>query len=128
MRTTRLTAVLAVALLAGLTACTSGGEPSRQAEPTAVVSVDTVPTATTAPPEQSAEGGGMPDLIGGSVAGAYGRLSGSMRFEDVSGQGRMVPVQSSAASDWKICTQQPAPGAPINGTVVLGAVKKNENC
>ncbi|MET9951806.1 hypothetical protein ABZ135_09700 [Streptomyces sp. NPDC006339] len=128
MRTTRVTAVLAVALLAGLTACTSGAEPSRQAEPTAVVSVDTVPTATTAPPEQPAAGGGMPDLIGGSVAGAYGQLSGSMRFEDISGKGRMVPVQSSAAADWKICTQDPAPGAAVTGTIVLGAVMKNETC
>ncbi|GAA3387842.1 hypothetical protein [Streptomyces roseoviridis] len=128
MRTTRLTAVLAVTLLAGLTACTFETPPSARAEPTAVVSVDTVPTATTAPPEQPAAGGGMPDLIGGSVAGAYAQLSGSMRFEDVSGQGRMVPVRTSAAADWKICTQQPAPGAAVDGTIVLGAVKKNESC
>ncbi|MFI8521137.1 hypothetical protein ACIGEZ_25455 [Streptomyces sp. NPDC085481] len=114
MRTTGLTAVLAVALLTGLTACSSA-EP----EP------NPVPSPATITPHQAAKGY-MPDVIGGSVAGAVGQITGGMLVEDVSGKGRIVPMN---APDWKICTQEPAPGAAIDGTRIhLGAVKKDEDC
>ncbi|MEV5969387.1 hypothetical protein [Streptomyces sp. NPDC051921] len=122
MRTTGTTAVLGIALLAGLTACTSSTDP--QSAPTPTVPAATVPTATTAPTETSGRGGGLPDMIGGSVAGAYSQLTGGLRVDDVSGKGRIVPVDSPAAADWKICTQELAP----DGTAVLGAVKKDEHC
>ncbi|MFJ9575682.1 hypothetical protein ACIRQF_04700 [Streptomyces sp. NPDC101191] len=122
MRTARLAAALGIALIAGLTACTSSPDPQAAATPT--VTSDTVPTATTTPTETSGRGGGLPDMIGGSVAGAYSQLTGGLRVEDVSGKGRSVPVDSPAAADWKICTQELAP----DGTAVLGAVKKDEDC
>ncbi|MFG3344111.1 hypothetical protein ACGF1Z_03480 [Streptomyces sp. NPDC048018] len=122
MRTARLAAALGIVLIAGLTACTSSPDPQAAASPT--VTSDTVPTATTPPAQSPGRGGGLPDMIGGSVAGAYSQLTGGLRAEDASGQGRIVPVDSPAAADWKICTQELAP----DGTAVLGAVKKNENC
>ncbi|MFF9838399.1 hypothetical protein [Streptomyces sp. NPDC013740] len=117
MRTTCNTAVLAVALLAaGLTACSTGPAPDAGPE--------TPAPAVTDPPQ--AAKGYMPDLVGGSVAGAMSQLSGGMLVEDVSGKGRTVPMY---AADWKICTQEPAPGAAIDGSEIhLGAVKKDETC
>ncbi|MFI8825332.1 hypothetical protein [Streptomyces sp. NPDC053431] len=122
MRTTGIAAALVGALLAGLTACTSSPDP--QAAPTPTTPAATVPTAAATPSGTSDRPGGLPDMIGGSVAGAYSQLVGSLRAEDVSGQGRIVPVDSPAAADWKICTQRVEP----DGTVVLGAVKKDEHC
>lgn len=76
-----------------------------------------------------AHGGGefMPDLTGGTADGAMSQLSGSLRVEDVSGKHRSVPMN---ATGWKVCTQQPAPGARIEPgrTIVLGAVKEDEDC
>lgn len=117
MRTTCNTAVLAVALLAaGLTACSSAPAPDAGPE---------TPTPAVSEPPQAADGF-MPDLIGGSVAGAMAQMSGGMLVEDVSGKGRTVPMN---AVDWKICTQEPAPGAALDGTRIhLGAVQKDETC
>ncbi|MFI8961749.1 hypothetical protein ACIGO8_06500 [Streptomyces sp. NPDC053493] len=110
----RLAAAAAVALLGALgTACTSSPDPA--------------PATSSAPPApHHVTGKFMADLVGGTVVGAVGQLEGSMRVEDVSGQGRIVPMN---APDWKICTQDPAPGAALDGQeIVLGAVKTNEDC
>ncbi|MEV7280525.1 hypothetical protein [Streptomyces sp. NPDC093111] len=117
MRTTRLVTAFAVALLAaGLTACTASPAPDAGPE---------TPTPGITEPPQAAKGS-MPDLVGGSVAGAMAQLSGSMLVEDVSGKGRTVPMN---AEGWKICTQEPGPGAALDGTRIhLGAVKKDEDC
>ncbi|MFD5329126.1 hypothetical protein [Streptomyces sp. NPDC127092] len=116
-------AALAAGLLAALTACSSAPEQERTHAPEPRPAT-TAPGTPTAPVR--VEDGFMPDLRGGSVAGAYGQLSGSMRFEDASGQGRTVPTTSE---DWKVCTQDPAPGARVEGrTMVIGAVKQDENC
>ncbi|MGW5420545.1 hypothetical protein [Streptomyces sp. NPDC003943] len=124
MRTIRRTAgvaVLSAAVLAGLTACTaSTSDTDATPEP-----ATSAPTA----PGNMAQGDGefMADLRGGSVERAMGQLTGGMQVEDVSGQGRQVPMN---ATDWKICTQDPAPGARIEPgkRIVLGAVKQDESC
>ncbi|MGW4160777.1 PASTA domain-containing protein [Streptomyces sp. NPDC004788] len=124
MRTIRRTAgvaVLSAALLAGLTAC-AASKSDADATPEPATSAPTAPA-------NMAQGDGefMADLRGGSVESAMGQLTATMQVEDVSGQGREVPMN---ATDWKICTQDPAPGARIESgkTIVLGAVKKDENC
>ena len=122
-RTTGLSAALVAGLLAAVSGCSSTPEQDRThtSEPRPAT---TAPATHTAPVR--VEDGFMPDLRGGSVAGAYGQLSGSMRFEDASGQGRTVPT---TGEDWKVCTQDPAPGARVEGlTIVIGAVKNDENC
>ncbi|MER8041355.1 hypothetical protein [Streptomyces sp. NPDC094032] len=117
MRTTRLVTALAVGLLAlGLSACSSSPAPDAGPE---------TPTPGVSEPPQAAKGY-MPDVVGGSVAGAMAQFSGSMLVEDVSGKGRSVPMN---AEDWKVCTQEPAAGAALDGGQIhLGAVKKGEDC
>ncbi|MFF0430945.1 hypothetical protein ACFYU9_01780 [Streptomyces sp. NPDC004327] len=121
IRRTAGAAVLSAALFAALTACGTS-EPKADGAPEPGTSAPTAPA-------NMAQGGGefMADLAGGSVAGAAAQITGSMQFEDASGQGRSVPMN---AEDWKICTQNPAPGARIEPgqTIVLGAVKKDEKC
>ncbi|MEV6329012.1 hypothetical protein [Streptomyces sp. NPDC051909] len=117
--------VLTAVTLGGLTACTSTDPAPDAGSPKAGAATRSTPTAPV-----RVEDGFMPDLVGVSVMSAYGRLSGSMRFEDVSGQGRIVPVQSGAAEEWKVCTQTPAPGAAVTDgqEMVIGAVKNSEDC
>ena len=79
-----------------------------------------------APPAAS-EGQAMPNLIGKSlnVAGAALPSSTSITPKDISGQDRMILVQSN----WQVCTQQPKPGAQFNGQpVTFGVVKFDESC
>lgn len=115
MRTTGLVAVFVGATVVGLSACTSSPKP------------DSAPSIATGPAPSMK--GFMPDVVGGSVAGAVGQLEGTLRVDDVSGQGRVVPTDG-AATGWKICTQQPGPGAALDGgqRIVLGAVKTDESC
>ncbi|MCX2184536.1 hypothetical protein KV205_28980 [Streptomyces sp. SKN60] len=117
--------VLTAFALGGLTACSST-DPGPDAGPGGAAA----PTKSTPTAPVRVEDGFMPDLVGGSVMSAYGQLSGSMRFEDVSGQGRIVPTDSGAAEEWKVCTQTPAAGAAISAgqEMVIGAVKKAEDC
>ncbi|WP_128977021.1 hypothetical protein [Streptomyces roseicoloratus] len=123
IRTTGPGVVLAAGLLAVLTACSPAPEEDRAHVPEPRPGT-TKPATPTAPVR--VEDGFMPDFRGEGVAAVYGRISGSMRFEDVSGQGRTVPA---TGEDWKVCTQEPVPGARIEGlTIVFGAVKNDENC
>ncbi|WP_432076510.1 hypothetical protein [Streptomyces wuyuanensis] len=70
----------------------------------------------------------MPDFTGTSVRVAARRSldsSTGLRVEDASPDGRIVLVESN----WQVCTQEPAPGAPLNGRpVTLTAVKFDEAC
>ncbi|MEU4132708.1 PASTA domain-containing protein [Streptomyces wuyuanensis] len=69
----------------------------------------------------------MPDFTGKSVKVARRSLDSStgLRVEDASPDGRIVLVESN----WQVCTQDPAPGAPLNGRpVTLTAVKFDEAC
>ncbi|MEU6371250.1 PASTA domain-containing protein [Streptomyces sp. NPDC046931] len=91
----------------------------------AVKLAETCPAHDQAPP--SAAGGTMPDFHGKSVKVARDALdsSTSITVKDVSGQDRMVLVESN----WQVCSQKPAAGAKLAGQPVeLDAVKFGENC
>ncbi|WP_052848935.1 hypothetical protein [Streptomyces avicenniae] len=79
---------------------------------------------STAPPEA---GDTAPDLTGESVnvaRAALGRAA-SVDVRDVSGDGRMILVESN----WQVCAQTPGPGAPLDGARArLDAVKFGEDC
>ncbi|MFE7563632.1 hypothetical protein [Kitasatospora sp. NPDC057500] len=69
----------------------------------------------------------MPDLKGKAVSTAHDSLdrSTSITAEDATAQNRIIVVQSN----WQVCSQDPAPGAPLNGRpVTLKAVKFGETC
>jgi beta-lactam-binding protein with PASTA domain len=81
-------------------------------------------TDQTAP---SAAGGKMPNLAGQSVKAARKALdsSTSITVTDATGDSRLIVVESN----WKVCTQDPAPGAALNGQPVeFTAVKYGETC
>ncbi|MFC8373158.1 hypothetical protein ACFUIT_35265 [Streptomyces sp. NPDC057239] len=78
-----------------------------------------------AEPEEA--GGTMPDFAGKSVKVARQALDGStsITVDDVSGQDRMVLVESN----WQVCSTDPAAGAELDGQpVTIGAVKFGESC
>jgi beta-lactam-binding protein with PASTA domain len=69
----------------------------------------------------------MPDLTGKSLKAAVALLpsSTSISAKDISGQHRLVIIQSN----WKVCSQNPKPGAQFNGhPVTFGVVKFGEPC
>ncbi|MFJ4002124.1 PASTA domain-containing protein [Streptomyces sp. NPDC090023] len=75
----------------------------------------------------SAAGGTMPSFTGKSVAAARDALDSgtSLTVQDISGQDRFILVESN----WKVCSQEPAAGAKMNGQpVTLDAVKFEEEC
>ena len=78
-------------------------------------------------PSPVSEGQAMPDLIGKSLNVAVGSLpsSTSITFKDISGQDRVIIIQSN----WKVCSQDPKSGAQFNGQpVTFGVVKFGEAC
>ncbi|CAL9662678.1 hypothetical protein [Streptomyces sp. enrichment culture] len=77
--------------------------------------------------EPDAAGGTMPNFQGKAVKVARQALdsSTSITVKDASGQDRMVLVESN----WKVCSQDPAAGAKLNGQpVTFTAVKFEESC
>ncbi len=69
----------------------------------------------------------MPDFKGkaASVARAALDKATSLTVQDVSGQSRMVLVESN----WQVCSQDPAAGADLTGQpVALKVVKFTEKC
>ncbi|MBT2369947.1 hypothetical protein J7E88_32930 [Streptomyces sp. ISL-10] len=71
--------------------------------------------------------GAMPNFVGKSVKVARQSLdsSTSITVKDVSGQDRMVLVESN----WQVCSTDPTAGAKLNGQPVqISAVKFGENC
>ncbi|MET9658167.1 hypothetical protein [Streptomyces sp. NPDC006510] len=71
-------------------------------------------------------GNTMPNFVGKSVKVARGALdSGASITVTDAGEDRMVLMESN----WKICTQDPKPGAALNGQPVeFTAVKFEESC
>lgn len=77
--------------------------------------------------ETEAADGTMPNFEGKSVKAARQALdtSTSITVKDASGQDRLVLVESN----WKVCSQDPAAGAKLDGQPVeLTAVKFEESC
>jgi beta-lactam-binding protein with PASTA domain len=78
-------------------------------------------------PSPISEGQAMPDLTGKSLKAAVALLpsSTSISAKDISGQHRLVIIQSN----WKVCSQNPKPGAQFNGhPVTFGVVKFGKPC
>ncbi|MEV4680699.1 PASTA domain-containing protein [Streptomyces kurssanovii] len=72
-------------------------------------------------------GSTMPDFVGKAVKVARQALdsSTSITVKDVSGQDRMVLVESN----WQVCSTDPAAGAKLDGRpVTIKAVKFGESC
>lgn len=72
--------------------------------------------------------GTMPNLVGMALGDAEGTVPFGTKINlvDGTGQGRKVVIPFN----WKVCRQDPGPGAPLeHSTVVtLTVVKKVENC
>ena len=110
-----LGAIIGLLLLAGC------GAPASPADPPA----SSAPPATVLP-----ETFAMPELVGKNLQKAQDELQslGSYLLDqkDASGAGRLQLDDSN----WQVCEQEPAAGqeVPITATVVLSAVKNDENC
>jgi hypothetical protein len=77
--------------------------------------------------EPAEAGSTMPDFVGKSVKVARQALdsSASLTVDDVSGNDRMVLVESN----WQVCSTEPAAGESLDGQPVrIGAVKFGESC
>ncbi|GGR68796.1 PASTA domain-containing protein [Streptomyces roseolus] len=111
--------------------CTQSPPPGRHRS-TTEVDFGTVKLEETCPAEDAggdvAEAGStMPDFTGKSVKVAREALDSStgLTVRDASGEDRMVLVESN----WRVCSQEPAAGAALDGRpVTLRAVKFDESC
>lgn len=93
------------------------------------------PTAPPAPPTgaEAPQQWTMPDLVGRNLQEAQDQIqtvTGNSLFltrsHDATGQNRNQVVDSN----WKVCTQNVAPGSPFNGDTLidLGTVQLTESC
>jgi hypothetical protein len=74
-----------------------------------------------------AEGMTLPDFKGKSLNVAHDSLpsGASVTTTDISGSGRTILLESN----WKVCSQKPAPGTTYAGQpITLSAVKFGESC
>jgi hypothetical protein len=93
----------------------------------AVKLAESCPGSDQAGTEPGPAGASMPNLVGKSAAVAERSLgnNASISFKDATGAGRSVLV----ASNWRICSQDPAPGRPYGGVpVTLTVAKFTEPC
>ncbi|MFF7966361.1 hypothetical protein ACFZC3_13490 [Streptomyces sp. NPDC007903] len=112
--------VLAVALLAPLSACAGASVPDHHPAdtPTASKSARANPQPVTA---------SMPDIIGGNAGRAAEQMGPGteVSFKDVSGKGRSV----DDPAEWRICHTRPGPNQQITDyPVILGVVRVAESC
>jgi hypothetical protein len=141
MRIRHTLGALTAAALLTLTACegtadTSSSKPDATAEETSGKTkqdTSTTETDTDAPAtEPSAddaepETAEVPDVVGMNHREAMGVLheAGFMvNEEDASPEGRMIILNSG----WKVCRQDPAPGATDTIRVAIYSVKQDESC
>ncbi|MDT9698706.1 PASTA domain-containing protein [Streptomyces sp. P17] len=93
----------------------------------ATVKLEETCPATDQGTETETAGSAMPDFKGKSVKVAREALdpSTSITVNDASGQDRIIVIESN----WKVCSQDPAPGTKLEGQpVTLNAVKFEESC
>lgn len=77
-------------------------------------------------PTPAKAGKAMPDFVGKAVTAATGSLPGGTAIRTTDARGSRAII---IGSNWKICTQNPAPGAAFKGrTVRFTAVKFGERC
>lgn len=108
--------------------------PPGQADPKVTVDFGVVKLeescpAKDAPPSSRAPSApaAMPKLVGKSLRTSEEALgaNASVSVRDASGKDRAVLV----STNWQVCGQEPAPGAPYDGVpVTLDVVKYGENC
>lgn len=118
MRTRSVTPVLALALLAGPTACSAATQPQESRGHAA-------PSRTPVAPSASRPGPGnvpMPDLVGGNVKRALEQIGPDADVRVLDASGRHRPVGDGAA--WTICGAKTTP----DQLIVLEAVMTDENC
>ncbi|MET9873305.1 hypothetical protein ABZZ36_01525 [Actinacidiphila glaucinigra] len=118
MRTRSVTPVLALAVLAGLTACSASPQPQESRGHAAPSRPPTTPAA-------SRSGAGdvpLPLFLGGNVKGAIEQLGpdADVQLFDASGEHR--PIGDGEV--WKICSAKQTP----EQLIVFGAVMRNEDC
>lgn len=118
MRTRSVTPVLALVLLAPLTACSASPQP----HPSRGHAAPSRPPVTPTPSRPGPGDVPMPLFIGGSVKGAIEQLGpdADVRLFDASGKHRTV----GDGEGWKICSARQTP----EQLIVFGAVIRNENC
>jgi PBP1b-binding outer membrane lipoprotein LpoB len=140
MRIRHTLGALTAAALLTLTACegtadTSSSKPDTTAEETSGQTKQdtTAETDTDAPAtepsvdEAEPETSEVPDVVGMNHREAMGVLheAGFMvNEEDASPEGRMIILNSG----WKVCRQDPAPGATDAIRVAIYSVKQDESC
>jgi len=91
----------------------------------AVKLAETCPATDQAPPADA--GSTMPNFVGKGLNTARDSLPSatSITSSDASDQGRFIILESN----WKVCTQDPAPGVALSGQpVTFTAVKFGEPC
>ncbi|MEU6816650.1 hypothetical protein [Streptomyces sp. NPDC046860] len=117
--------VLAVALLASLSACSGAAAPERPAGASPAGPASTASPSAGADPRPVTAS--MADMTGGNAGRAAWQMGPGteVTFKDVSGKGR--PVDDPDA--WKICHTRPGPYQQITDQpVVLGVVRVAESC
>jgi hypothetical protein len=147
MRTRTIAAALAAAAALTLTACegtdtTSSSKPDTVAEEssspkqqkpepskgTSTAETDTdVPTAEASTDETEPETSEVPDVVGMNHGEAQSLLRTEgflVNEEDASPEGRWILDNSN----WKVCRQDPAPGATDALRVAIYSVKLDESC
>ncbi|MYV40208.1 hypothetical protein GT030_15385 [Streptomyces sp. SID1328] len=114
--------IVAVALLASVTACAGAG--AGHPAPAATATASASASASPRPQPVTAV---MMDLIGGNAGRAAEQMGPDteVAFKDMSGKGRSVDEPAG----WKICETRPGPNQQITGyPVVLGVVRVGESC
>ncbi|WP_193241788.1 PASTA domain-containing protein [Streptomyces phaeolivaceus] len=135
MRTRTAAAALAAAALLTLTACegsnTSPSKPDTTAQDTSEqpkTAASATETETDAPAaEAEPETSEVPDVVGMNHGEAQSLLRSKgfmVNEEDASSQGRWILDNSN----WKVCRQDPAPGATDALRVAIYSVKLDESC
>ncbi|MFC7842509.1 PASTA domain-containing protein [Streptomyces sp. NPDC057382] len=143
MRTRTIAAALAAAAALTLTACegadtTSSSKPDTAAEkssspkpqepkPSSTESETEAPTTEASADEAEPETSEVPDVVGMNHGEAQTLLRSKgflVNEEDASPEGRWVLDNSN----WKVCRQDPAPGATDALRVAIYSVKLDESC
>ena len=141
MRTRTIAATLAAAALLTLTACestsdSSSSKPDTTAEDTSgqtkqdtsTTETDTEAPATEASADEAEpETSEVPDVVGMNHGEAQSLLRSKgfmVNEEDASPEGRWILDNSN----WKVCRQDPAPGATDALRVAIYSVKLDESC
>ncbi|MBD0420349.1 PASTA domain-containing protein [Streptomyces sp. TRM S81-3] len=106
---------------------TSPAAPAEEDAPARETTPEAAPTAEETSEEPASEPAVVPDVVGMNHRDAMGLLHerGFMvNEEDASPEGRMIILNSG----WKVCRQDPAPGATDVLRVAIYSVKHDESC